>query len=140
MSERPITRRDETDRTRRLLLLGLASTPLVPALLCATAASAQAARSGMFRGAGGHEASGSVRVENGHVVFGDDFRLDRAPDPYVAFGSAGSFTPGTDFAVLRSRRGAQSYPIPASIDPNGHAAVWLWCRRFSTPLGVARLR
>ncbi|EAU43191.1 twin-arginine translocation pathway signal sequence domain protein, putative [Fulvimarina pelagi HTCC2506] len=109
----------------------------------ATSAFAESA-SGRFTGAGGHVASGTVTVvtENGRtrVVFGNDFSLDSAPDAYVAFGSARSYAEGTAFAELKSLSGGQTYSAPASIDGSDYDAVWLWCRRFSVPLGVARLR
>lgn len=121
--------------------------PLELALtLCvlASAATAQEARTGTFRDAGGHGASGGVSlqaVEGGYrIEFDDDFRIDRAPDPYVAFGSAEAFAPGTDFVVLEQRRGEQSYAVPTTIDPAEFDAIWIWCREFGVPLGVAELR
>ena len=103
----------------------------------------EAVASGAFEDVGDHGASGGVRIvregESYRVEIAEDFRLDRAPDPYVAFGSAEAFAEGTDFAVLESRRGAQGYAVPEAIDPAEHEAVWLWCREFAVPLGVARL-
>ena len=123
------------------------TTTLALALACGPALGPALAQevvaSGTFEDAGGHDASGGVevrRADGGYeVVFADDFRLDRAPDPYVAFGTASAYADGTDFAVLESRRGAQSYAVPEGLDPTAHEAVWLWCREFAVPLGVARL-
>ena len=133
--------------TRRSVALhGAAATLLAgPTLvgLPRTARAQETVASGTFEDVGGHGASGGVRVvregSGFRVEMADDFRLDRAPDPYVAFGSAEAYAPGTDFAVLESRRGAQGYAVPEGLDPTEHGAVWLWCREFAVPLGVARL-
>ena len=123
--------------------LALAAPILATLLTAAPAAAQEAARSGTFMEAGGHDASGGVEiVEEGGaytVVLAEDFRMDRAPDPYLAFGSADAFAEGTDFAVVESRRGGQSYAVPGGIDPTEHEAVWLWCREVGVPLGVALL-
>ena len=123
------------------------TTTLALALACgpalAPALAQEVVARGTFEEAGGHDASGGVELrragEDYEVVFADDFRLGRAPDPYVAFGSVETYADGTDFAVLESRRGAQSYAVPDGLDPTEHEAVWLWCREFAVPLGVARL-
>ena len=124
-------------RTTTLALLLAVGPALGPAL------AQEVVASGAFEGASDHNASGGVKIrragEGYEVVLADDFRMDRAPDPYVAFGSASAHAPGTDFAVLESRRGAQSYAVPEGLDPTQHEAVWLWCREFAVPLGVARL-
>ena len=124
-------------RTTTLALLLAAAGALGPAL------AQEVVASGTFEGASDHDASGGVEIRRAgdgyEVVLADDFRMDRAPDPYVAFGSASAFAPGTDFAVLEGRRGAQTYAVPEGLDPAAHEAVWLWCREFGVPLGVARL-
>ena len=71
--------------------------PLVAAiaagLIATAAAQAQQARSGTFEGKSGHKSSGGVSVaqEKGRWVmrFAEYFRLDRAPDPRIAFGNDG---------------------------------------------------
>ncbi len=41
---------------------------------------------------------------------------------------------------LKATTGAQSYLIPEGIDQADYNEIWIWCERFSVPLGVARLR
>ena len=98
---------------------------------------------GTFTGQSGHETSGSVevvRTDTGwEVRLGADFSFDGAPDPRVGFGSGESFADGTDFEQLRANSGAQVYQVPDAIDPAAHDAVYIWCRRYSVPLGVAEI-
>lgn len=99
--------------------------------------------SGSFTGASGHQTSGMVEVvqtaAGWEVHLKDDFRFDGAPDPLVGFGSGGSFAAGTDFEPLRANSGAQVYEVPESIDPAAYDEVYIWCRKYSVPLGVAKL-
>lgn len=107
-----------------------------------TSAAAQS-RTGTFEGASDHETSGSVTVEAGEdgsiVSFGEDFSFDGAPDPRVAFGDAQSYSEGTLVAPLQSDAGAQTYTVPDGIDASQYSHVYLWCERFSVPLGRAAL-
>lgn len=100
--------------------------------------------SGTFVGASGHETAGSVTVRTDQagatVMLGDDFMLDGAPDPKLGFGTDGSYDPSTTFAPLDRDRGAQNYQVPATIDPAAYNEFYIWCERFSVPLGVARLQ
>ncbi len=99
-------------------------------------------KSGSLRGAGGHKSSGQVRiVKSGNVtkvVFASNFRLDGAPDPRVAFGN-GRYVRGTIFARLRRFRGAQEYVVPARLNVAKFSQVWLWCKKFNSPIAVARV-
>ena len=116
-------------------------TVLLTALAAAPALAGEG--TGTFTGQSGHETSGTVEViqtaEGWEVRLGPDFRFDGAPDPYVGFGSGGSFAEPTDFEVLRDNSGAQVYEVPAEIDPTQYDEVYIWCRRYAVPLGVARL-
>jgi hypothetical protein len=40
---------------------------------------------------------------------------------------------------LRSNSGAQAYKVPEGIDPDAFDEVSIWCRKYSVPLGVAKL-
>jgi len=118
-------------------------TRLAITVLAAALSMPLAAEAGSFTGASGHQTSGSVTVvqtdAGWELRLGDDFRFDGAPDPRVGFGSAGKFAPGTDFEPLRANAGAQAYKVPEDIDPAAHDEVYIWCRKYSVPLGVAKI-
>jgi hypothetical protein len=117
---------------------------LAAALIALPAGLANAgAGSGSFTGASGHETTGHVEVvktaSGWEVHLKDDFTFDGAPDPRVGFGSGGKFAAATDFEPLRSNSGAQVYVVPADIDPEAFDEVYVWCRKYSVPLGVAQI-
>ena len=103
----------------------------------------QVLASGKFRGQSGHAASGGVSVvktaQGTLVVLEPDFKFDGAPDPKLGFGKNG-YVKSTQFSALRSNSGKQTYEIPSSIVPTDYTEVWIWCERFSAPLGVATLK
>jgi hypothetical protein len=109
----------------------------------ALGAVAAPAGEGNFDGASGHKTSGGVEViqtaDGWEVHLKEDFTFDGAPDPRVGFGSGGSFAAATDFEPLRSNSGAQVYKVPEGIDPAAFDEVYIWCRKYSVPLGVAKL-
>jgi len=98
---------------------------------------------GNFTGASGHTTTGQVAVvqtaDGWEVHLKDDFTFDGAPDPRVGFGTAGKFAANTDFEPLRSKTGAQVYTVPAGVDAGAYDEVYIWCRQYSVPLGVAKL-
>lgn len=95
---------------------------------------------GSFRGRGGHKTSGSVEIVKvggqTRLVLKGNFRLDGAPDPRLAFGKGG-YKRGTIFAKLKKNSGRQVYVIPNRIDVSRFTQVWLWCKKFNSPIGVA---
>ena len=99
--------------------------------------------SGSFTGASGHKTSGAVEVvqtaDGWEVRLQSDFTFDGAPDPWIGFGAGGKFARATDFYRLRSNSGGQVYKVPADIDPASYDEVYIWCRRYSVPLGVAQI-
>ena len=101
------------------------------------------ARSGDFTGASNHVTRGTVEVvktDGGYEIhLKDNFTFDGAPDPRVGFGKNGKFVDATDFEPLASNSGAQVYKVPAGIDPGEFTDVFVWCRQYSVPLGVAKL-
>ena len=124
-----------------MLVLGLG---IVPIVATQTAwGDDQVLASGKFRGKSGHATSGGVRVvkttDGTVVVLEPEFRFDGAPDPKLGFGKNG-YVKSTQFSDLKSNRGEQTYQIPPSLDPAGYNEVWIWCQRFSVPLGVATLK
>ena len=124
--------------------MGKTATILLAALIALSGATASAGEgSGSFSGVNGHQATGQVAVvrtaDGWEVRLEDSFSFDGAPDPWVGFGRSGSFVPATDFHRLRSNTGAQVYKVPADIDAGAYDEVYIWCRRYSVPLGVARI-
>lgn len=99
--------------------------------------------SGNFQGQSGHATSGGVRLvktaKGTRVVLDPDFKFDGAPDPKLGFGKNG-YIKSTQFSKLKSNSGKQSYEIPSTIDPAGYTEVWVWCDKYSVPLGVATLK
>jgi len=131
--------------TRRNLLDTLAAG--MPAVLFASPLALQAEEmvalgQGMFQGASGHATSGSaaILVKDGKhfVSLGRDFVFDGAPDPKVALGRDGYRREGL-LGALEGNSGAQSYEIPAELDPHDFNEVWIWCEQFNVPLGLAKL-
>lgn len=101
-----------------------------------------APRSGSFTGKSSHEASGSVRVSRADgkilVELQEDFRFDGAPDPKLAFGRDG-YVKDWQFSHLSKNSGAQTYELADDIDLSQVKEVWIWCEKYSVPLGVAEL-
>ncbi len=97
------------------------------------------AAEGTFTGASDHEVRGAVEIVangDGHTIeLGEDFFLDGAPDPKVAVGSGEK--PAHILDPLENNTGAQTYTLPADIDPASIERVWIWCQQFDVPLGIA---
>jgi len=124
--------------------MGKFTTILLSALIVLPGVTARAGEgAGSFNGMKGHKAAGQVAVvrtaDGWEVRIEDDFTFDGAPDPWVGFGKSGSFVPATDFHRLRSNTGAQVYQVPADIDPAAYDEVYIWCRRYSVPMGSAQI-
>ena len=108
------------------------------------AADAGAVASGTFTGASDHITTGGVEVikndDGSHtVVLAADFSLDGAPDPRVGFGKDGTYDKATGMGLLKSLNGTQSFTVPAGVDPSEYNEIYIWCLKFSMPLGVAAL-
>lgn len=99
-----------------------------------------AGRKGKFKGQKGHITTGGVTVQNGKITLESSFSFDGAPDPRVAFGKSGKFSKGTDFAVLKKNKGKQTYAVPANLNADDYDTVVIWCRKFSVPLGYAKIK
>lgn len=128
---------------RRTLVSGLLAFALAGFAGSAPAAADETIARGAFSGQSGHVTKGNVTVEktaNGVVVvLQDNFDFDGAPDPKLGFGKNG-YVPATKFSVLKANKGKQVYELPGSIDPARYNEIWVWCERFSVPLGVAKLQ
>ncbi len=108
------------------------------------ALAADSVASGSFTGASDHITTGGVEViknaDGSHtIVLADDFSLDGAPDPRVGLGKDGNYNGNTDSGLLGALTGAQSFVVPAGIDVSDFNEVYIWCEKFSVPLGVATL-
>jgi len=107
------------------------------------AAGDQVQARGQFVGKKGHKTSGGVTVVKTAtgmaVVLEPDFSFDGAPDPKLGFGRDG-YDPATQFSALKANKGTQRYELPGALEPGAYNEIWVWCERFSVPLGVAKLR
>lgn len=98
---------------------------------------------GQLTGASDHVTTGTVSIERDgdatYVVLGSDFSLDGAPAPTLAFGKDGEFVAETEFTRLNAKTGAQRYRLPAGFSLTNLNTFFVWCSKFSVPLGKARL-
>ena len=98
--------------------------------------------SGTFSGLSDHITTGGASIvgEAGayKLVLASDFSLDGAPDPIVGFGKNGTYNPATKLGALKNKDGSQTYDLPASFNPADVSEVYIWCEKFSVPLGVAK--
>ena len=101
-------------------------------------------KTGEFTGASDHITTGKVSIvttPDGYaVVLGADFSLDGAPDPKVGFGKNGKYDTNTQMGKLISKTGEQAYIVPASVKIKDYNEVYIWCEKFSVPLGVASIK
>lgn len=100
---------------------------------------------GSFVGASNHITTGNVEIiknlDGSHtVILADNFSLDGAPDPRVGFGKDGKYDLATGMGLLTSLNGYQTFTVPAGVDPADYNEVYIWCLKFSVPLGVAALQ
>ncbi len=121
----------------------LRASALAAALLIVTAVPTLAA-GGTFKGASGHKTSGSVTVtqRGGKMVIrlGSNFSLDGAPDPYVTLGNGSRPVKGGTAGILAKNKGSGTYSVRATAATKAAKQVVIWCRKYSVPLGVARLK
>lgn len=96
-------------------------------------------RSGNFSGRSDHITTGKTELSGNSVVLASDFSLDGAPDPRVGLGKNGKFDPNTDLGALKKLTGKQSYKVSNGINTSDYNEVYIWCRKFNVPLGVAKL-
>lgn len=71
----------------------------------------------------------------------EDFRTDNGPDlaVYLVNSSAGGVDEFIDLGKLKGNSGEQNYEIPNDVDLDLYDTVLIWCVRFSSPFGEARL-
>jgi hypothetical protein len=99
--------------------------------------------SGHFDGRSDHITAGQVKLEKTatgfQLSFAADFSLDGAPDPVVAIGNGETYDAANKLGKLKSKTGRQIYQLPADFVPGQFSEVYVWCEKFSVPLGVAKL-
>lgn len=114
-----------------------------PATEAAAVQTGEVTAVGAFTGDQGHVVTGKAsvsRVDGRWVVtLDEDFSLDGAPDPEVGFGDGSGYVKGTSLGKLQKLSGAQSYVVPASLDVGDYVQVYIWCEKFTVPLGHANL-
>ncbi|MEL7125300.1 MAG: DM13 domain-containing protein [Pseudomonadota bacterium] len=128
----------------KLLPIAFAAVLTAAISLAGIAAQADPIATGTFTGASDHITTGTVDVvanaDGSHtIILGEDFSLDGAPDPRVGLGKNGHYDGNTDSGVLGNLTGAQSFTVPAGVDVSDFNEVYIWCEKFSVPLGVATL-
>jgi len=98
---------------------------------------------GTFEGRSDHITTGRATIEKTatgyQLTFAGDFSLDGAPDPVVALGNGETYLVANKLGSLKNKTGAQTYTLPASFTPGQFSEVYVWCEKFSVPLGVAVL-
>ena len=127
------------------LALAAAATAVTMTAAIPASAGTGVAASGAFTGASDHITTGGVSIvktANGGavVILDSDFSLDGAPDPRVGFGVDGVYKDASDLGELVSKTGIQVYIVPPSVNVDDFNEVYIWCRKFSVPLGVAALK
>lgn len=112
--------------------------------LSGASAAEEVVASGTFKNASNHVTTGGVKVVKHYdkymVILEDDFSLDGAPDPKVGFGKNGEYDGASKVAHLKNLNGRQVYAIPAGVDVSKYNEVYIWCEKFSVPLGVASIK
>lgn len=128
-------------------LLNLAGVALAAMVVMApiSASADSVAAKGSFVGASDHITTGGVSIvktANGGavVILDSNFSLDGAPDPRVGFGKDGKFVDASDLGALTQKEGLQVYIVPASVNVDDFNEVYIWCKKFAVPLGVASIK
>lgn len=127
-------------------LLNIAGVALATMVVMApiSASADSVAAKGSFTGASDHITTGGVSIvktANGGavVILDSNFSLDGAPDPRVGFGKDGKFVDASDLGALTQKEGLQVYIVPASVNVDDFNEVYIWCKKFAVPLGVASI-
>lgn len=130
-------------RNKLRSVLAAAGLIVMGALSVTAANAAEVLKSGSFVGVSKHMSSGRVEIvkdgETVKVVLKDDFTLQNAPTPRLAWGKDG-YTRGTNFGTLSKFKGMQEYVIPAGTDLDQFNEFWIWCERYNVGLAVAKLQ
>lgn len=74
---------------------------------------------------------------NYRIQLGKNFKTKQAPALFVYLGHA---KPTAEIGALRSLNGAQSYKLPASIDPKKFSRLFIYCKPYGIVFGSAKLK
>ncbi|MEM9277850.1 MAG: DM13 domain-containing protein [Pseudomonadota bacterium] len=109
-------------------------------LLVAVHSQAQTIKSGTIRGASVSWTTGSasiVKAGNRHELrLGSNFKTKSGPSLWVYLGNNG---PEKRIGKLKSINGAQTYKLPASINPKNYSKVYIHCVPFNATFGIGML-
>lgn len=101
-------------------------------------------RSGKFAGADNfHQATGTANLlkvsEKYYIRFEDNFMVTNGPDLFVHFGKDGKYAAEARVDSLKGNIGSQNYEVPNNINPLDYNEIWIWCRSFAVPFGMAKM-
>ena len=120
----------------KLLALSIFALGLIAAPLAATVSFA-ADKKGSFSSAGSrYKVSGTATVSADGTIKLSGFKTSSGPDLYVYVGNGSA---KTRVAKLKSFSGAQSYKISPALAKK-ISTVHIYCKRFSSNFGTARLK
>ena len=98
---------------------------------------------GMFTGSEGHHAAGKITVSQGamgkYVLTLSDIDVDKVPDGYVYLTNDGDRMHGVELGKLKQFSGTVSFDLPGGTHPENYNTVVIWCKKFNTEIGRARL-
>lgn len=74
---------------------------------------------------------------NYRIQLGSNFKTKQAPALFVYLGHA---KPTAEIGALKALNGAQSYRLPADIDPNKFSRLFIYCKPYGIVFGSAKLK
>ncbi len=94
---------------------------------------------GSFSGSGSYNASGSVFVsgQNASLV---NLNSSRVPDGRIYVSNSRDGSGRVDLGALRGNSGDHNFRAPQNINPSDYRYVLIWCRAFSSLVGIAEIR
>jgi len=116
---------------------------IVTAILFSFMTFAQAAvvSKGNLKGKAVKWTQGSVSVEKKGTSYtiklGGNFKTKKGPALFVYLGNG---SPTKKIGKLKAISGAQTYKVPASVDPSKYSTLYIYCVPFNAVFGSARLK
>jgi len=99
---------------------------------------------GSFPSSSKYNISGDVKVTKSGdkitITLGKGYKMGAAPDPYVSLGKGSQPVTGGIIKLL-TKQGGQSITFSAKkVDLSKVDSVIIWCKRYSVPLAVAKIK